>query len=136
MVEGNEISIRQGAALQVNADKIDMKAAGIGLARSQTMEVSTSNAGVLLAGDTAHLDLSSSQLVVSGGSVTMEQSASVGVVGKDISLRDSAVVFLVAKNVSGEVTTIFGPREAVIFGAVAGMVGSAVMLAARILRKR
>jgi hypothetical protein len=48
----------------------------------------------------------------------------------------SGIVFLFARKVNGNVTTAFGPRESVLFGAVAGLVAGVMLMLGGLFRRK
>lgn len=67
--------------------------------------------------------------------VTLDQSGAVAMWARNVKTENSGTVFLFASQVEGTVNTAFGPRESVIFGAVAGAVAGLVMLLAKLSKR-
>jgi hypothetical protein len=127
-IHGNEVVIRQGGAFKVTADHLETVAGGMGYVRTQTAALNASNIGVVVAGNDIQMDQSAARLVVSAGDISMDQGATVAIIANKISSENSSTVLLLANKVEGNVSAVFGPRESVLFGAVAGLVAGVVML--------
>ena len=135
-IEANQITIRQGGVVNSKAEHLIMNAGGSIFSQANTIELNNSTAGILLTKGESNLDQSSVQVFAAGGEVKMDQCAAAVLAARDVEVKNSAVVFLIAKNVNGPVNPMFGPREAVVFGAVAGIVGGIAVLLGRLFRKK
>lgn len=135
-IEGNLIQIRQGGVVNARAARMEMNAGGVVYAQTENADLSNATAGILFSKGQANLDQSAAQILACGGSVEADQSAVGVLVSKEVSLNNSAVVFLVASKVNGNVTPMFGSREAAAFGAVAGLVGGLVILFGKLFVKK
>jgi hypothetical protein len=135
-VEANEATLRQVAAGVIRTDNLSAESSAAGLVHTKTAELSNSSTGVVAAGGDADMDQSGSVVVVAGGNVTMDQSGSVVLVTNTATVKNSMTVVLVAQKVDGDVTTLFNTRDAVIFGAVAGMVGGLLLLISRMFSRK
>jgi len=135
-VTAEKLVIRQGGVVKAEADQVEMLQGGIVLAQTQTANLTASQAQLLLCNGGVTMEQSGAQLLLARGDVTMQQSGAVATVARNIKAENSGTVFLLAKRVEGPVNTAFGPRESVIFGAVAGMAVGLVMLLARLARQR
>jgi hypothetical protein len=136
-VEANTLTIRQGGVGISHAGQVDLNSGGSLWSTSDTMNLSNSSSAVLVSKGTSTIDQSAVQVLASAGSISMDQSAVGVMAARDVTIENSAVVFLIAKNVQGNVVPLFGPREAAIFGVLAGLVGSVVLIIAQFIgRKR
>jgi hypothetical protein len=136
-VEANTLTIRQGGVGISHAGQVDLNSGGSLWSTSEVMNLSNSSSAVLVSKGTSTIDQSAVQVLAAAGSVSMDQSAVGVMAARDVSIENSAVVFLIAKNVQGNVIPLFGPREAAVFGAVAGLVGSVLFFIAKFIgRKR
>jgi hypothetical protein len=135
-VEANELVMRQAAALRAQADRVSASSSGIGYIQTQEVDIQTSKVGVITASGKVKIDQTASYAVVSNGDTVMDQSAALFVVSPKVSLHDTSTVFLFAKTVEGNVTTLFGSKDAVLFGAVAGLVGGMFVLISRLFRRK
>ena len=81
------------------------------------------------------MDQAAARVVLTGGSVTMDQSGAVAMAARNVRAKNCGAFLLLASRVEGDVNAAFGPRESAIFGAVAGVVAGLVLLLARLLRR-
>ena len=115
-VAANEVSIRQGGAGRVFARDVRVRQGGIGLAKTDSIRVSSGAVGGVFARE-ASLEQTTAHLVVASKEARLDQAASAVVVAESVHATQSVVGFLVARNVSGDVRVMFGPRAAFAFGA-------------------
>jgi hypothetical protein len=135
-IEANDILVRQGGIVTSRANHIEINAGGSIWNQAETIHLNNSSAvGVVVKGDSS-LDQSSVKVMAARGSVNMDQSAVGVMAAREITLKNSAVVFLIAKNVNGDVKPMFGPREAALFGATTGLIGAFVFLFGRLFGKK
>ena len=134
-ITADTLVVRQGGVVKARADHLEMLSGGIGLAQTQTASLTASQAGAVLSEGNVAMEQSGAQLLLARGDVTMDQSGAVAMVARNIKAENSGVVFLLAQQVEGTVNVAFGPRESVIFGAVAGAVAGLVLLLARLSRR-
>ena len=132
----DNLVIRQGGVVQARADRLEMLSGGIVLAQTQTATLTASQAGAVLSEGNVTMEQSGAQMLLARGDVTMEQSGAVAMIARNVKAENSGVVFLLASQVEGTVNAAFGPRESVIFGAVAGAVTGLVLLLARLSRRK
>ena len=121
--------------VKAQAEQLEMRQGGIVLAQTQTAHLTASRAGVLLSEGDVAMEQAGAQVLLARGDVTMDQSGAVAMVARNVKAENSGVVFLLARDVDGTVNAAFGPRESVIFGAVAGAVAGLVMLLAKLSRR-
>jgi len=122
-VEAATIDIRQGAAARVEARDVTVTSGAIGFARADRVSIELGAAGAAIAGE-AHLTQSAVNAVIAR-EVRVEQSLVQTVIAADVRFeRPTAVVFLVARKVEGEVRAILDWRGALVFGVAAGFVMS------------
>ncbi len=77
------------------------------------------------------MDQSGSELLLSQGKISMDQSGVIAMAANRIEVKNSSAVFMIAHNVEGSVNTMFGPRGSLIFGAAAGLVAGLFYLFGR-----
>ena len=135
-VETNELTMRQAAAVKINADQVHTNASAVGFLQAQTADFENSSVAVANVAGNVVMDQSGANLLVSTGDVIMDQSGSFVTVTKSVVMKNSSTAFLFAQHVEGDVTTLFGSRDAVIFGTAAGLVGGMVLLLGRIFRRK
>lgn len=135
-ITGEDITLRQGIAAKIQGDQLHMVQGGTALSVANRANLTASGAGVVLAKNHAFLDQSSARLALAGGEITLDQSITGAVAAPTVKIENSNTVFLIARQVEGDVTTAFGPRESVFFGTVAGLVAGIVVLLGRSAKKR
>jgi len=135
-IEADHLIIRQGGAAKANATRLDVTQGFVGYMQTDAASLTAAKAGVILAKGDTHMDQSLSQLFITKGNVTVDQSAFGALVAKDVKIESSSSIFLIAKKVEGNVTTLFGPRESLLFGAITGLVGGVVLLMSKYIKRK
>lgn len=136
-VQGDRVSIKQGGIVTVDARQMELFQGAVVYARGDSLKMSASQAGVVLARGPAEIEQGATGTVIAAGSVNLDKSAAGVVIARDVQIEQSASVFLIAKNITGQVKTLFGTRESLLFGLVAGLAGGiAFALTRRILGSR
>jgi hypothetical protein len=127
-VNAESIDVRQGAVARVDARDVSVTGGAIALARGERISIELGAAGAAIAGE-AHVTQGAVNAVVAR-EAHVEQSLVQTVIANDVRFdRPSAVVFLLARRVEGEMRAIFDWRGGLAFGLGAGLVMS-------ILRRR
>jgi hypothetical protein len=91
----------------------------------------------VLAGHGASLDQSMARVLVAAGDVKMDQSGAALLVANNVHTESGAgTVLLIARNVEGNVTTLFGRQESIIFGVAAGAVAGVILMLGNLFRRR
>jgi hypothetical protein len=122
-VEAATIDIRQGAAARVEARDVTVTGGAIGFARADRISVELGATGAAVASE-AHITQAAVNSVLARD-VHVEQSLVQTVIAANVRFeRPTAVVFLVARRVEGEVRAILDWRGALVFGIAAGFVMS------------
>ncbi len=123
--------------MRAKAENLEMLQAGAGMIQTGTAQLTASNAGALIANGNITMDQSASRVMVVNGEVTLDQSGAVLLVANQVHTGSSSgTVFLIARKVDGNVNTAFGPRESVLFGAVAGLVMGVIMMIGGLFRRK
>lgn len=135
-VETNELTMRQAAAVKVSADQVQTNASAIGFLQTREADLTNSSVAVANVDGDINMDQSGADLLVSKGEVVMDQSGAVVLVTRSVVMKNSSTAFLFAQHVEGDVTTLFDSKDALIFGAAAGLAGGMLMLIGRIFRRR
>lgn len=128
-IAASTVTIKQGGAAMVKSDTFTVQQGGMLVGQAQQANLTTSRAGAVVAGQDANMSMSGANVLVSGRDVKMENSGTfLMVTGRDVSMQNSGTLLLFTRQVNGTVNTAFGPRESVIFGAVAGVVMGLVLV--------
>jgi len=136
-IEADQVVVNQGAVAQLKTGKATLSSSGIGFAQADTLEMTASHASGVIVRQDVDMDQSGVQVMVTNGPVQMKQSGAVVMVTREAHLENnSGVVFLIAQNVKGDIRPLYGPKEAVIFGAVAGLVGGIAYTVSRVFLRR
>ena len=135
-IEADHLIIRQGGAAKANATRLEVTQGFVGIVQTDAASMTAAKTGVILAKGDTHMDQSLSQFFISKGSVTVDQSALGVLVSNDVKVENSSTIFLISKKVEGNVTTLFGPRESLLFGAIAGLVGGVVLLMSKYMDRK
>lgn len=129
------LTVRQGGIVNARTTSLEMIQGAIGFAKTDDAKLTASNVGGMLAAGNVMLDQTMTRVLVSGGEVKMDQSAAAILIANNVNTGGgSGTVFLFARKVDGNVTTLFGPRESLVFGAVAGLVAGVLMLLGGLFR--
>jgi hypothetical protein len=135
-VRADHLTVRQGGVVKADVQQLEMLQGGIVLAQTETAHLTASNAAILLARGEVKMDQSSAQALLACGDVSMNQGGAVVMVARNVKAEKSGVIFLFAQKVEGGVRAMFGPRESVIFGVVAGLTAGLVLLMGRQVKRR
>jgi hypothetical protein len=127
--------IRQGGALRAQADHMELSQGAIGVAQTQAANFTASRVGVALSGGDVAMDQAAARVVLARGDVTLDQSGAVVMAARSVKANNCGTLLLLAGQVEGEVNAAFGPREAAVFGVVAGAVAGLVFFLAQLLRR-
>ncbi len=121
-VTADHLELRQGGIVRAQATNLDVTAGGIIVAQTQEANLNTSAVQLLIAQGNVKMDQSGARVLITQGDVQMEQSGAAVIVARTVKTETGSTVFLLAQKVEGTVNTSFGPRESIIFGAIAGFV--------------
>jgi len=105
-VAADTVVIRQAGARSVKAREVAVRQGGIGRLEADTVSVAQGGVGMALSHD----------------ETTLQQAGAGVIVTRVAQIRDSAVGFLIAREVHPQnVRVLFGVREAAAFGTAAGL---------------
>jgi ribosomal protein L27 len=120
-VVGNQVDIRQGGAVQIQAESLSMTQGAVVFAETGKADLMASNVGAIVAGGDGdvNLDQCITRAVITRGDVTMDQSGSGVIVGRNITTGgdNSGTILMLAGRVNGNVNAVFGPASSAAFGA-------------------
>jgi len=103
-VEAQTVTVSQGGVGNAKADSIQVEQGGIGNAEATVIKVEQGGIGM-----------------ARGEMVSVTDGGAFGVFAKTARLEQTSVIFLAAKEVSGEARILFDWRSAAVFGLVAGL---------------
>lgn len=117
-IDANAIEMHSSAAQRVAADTIRMMQSQAFCAHTETLAVEQSNLGLLRATD-----------------ATLADSHVLALVSDRVQAANVSTVWLIARQVEGEVKAVFDARSAVLFGAAVGGVLGLLSLMSGVLRR-
>lgn len=132
-VTTEEIELRQSAAYRIESGKIESNQSALGILNAT--EVSLANSGVA-AIRAQSVSLQGAVGIVIAGNVSLTDTYSGIVAGRDVQGERIETLVLFANHVNGEVHTIMDARSALIMGMVGGLFGGLVFMLARLAFKR
>lgn len=132
-VQGDRVSIKQGGTVIVDARQMELFQGAVVYARGDSLKMTASQTGVALARGPAEIEQGATGALFAADKVKLDKSAAGVVAAHTVEVQDSASVFLIAKNVSGQVKTLFGTRESLLFALVAGLAGGIAFALTRML---
>jgi hypothetical protein len=134
-VQAGEVVVRQGGIGRVESEKATVTQGGVGLVRAGEVSLMASQVGAVIS-EKANLDQGSAKFLLARGDVEMDQAGTVVMLAGKVRASNCGSIFLVAKEVEGEITTQFGPLESLVFGAAAGLVAGLMILLSRGVKKK
>jgi hypothetical protein len=135
-VTADHLTVRQGGVVKAEVRQLEMFQGGIVLAKTETAHLSAMSAAVVQAQGEVKMEQSWARALLASGNVSMNQSGAVVMFARDVKAEKSGVTFLFARKVEGSVAAMFGPRESVLFGLVAGLAAGLVLLVSKQLKLR
>jgi hypothetical protein len=118
-IDAETVAMHSSAAQRVAADTIRMVQSQAFSAHTETLAVEQSNLGLLRAAD-----------------ATLADSNVFALVSDRVQAANVSTVWLIARQVEGEVKTVFNARSAMLFGAALGGVLGLFALVSGMLRRR
>ena len=112
-IHANQVSTHQSALAMVNATELNARNSAVGYAQAEKMSVSGYTGAVV------------------AGSVDVHESLVGYMAGGDVRVENVRTGILLARTVNGNVTTMFGTREALIAGLVSGLFAGLMLLLGR-----
>lgn len=135
-ISGTIVTVKQGSSITTTSQQLDLFQGIVGLARTGDAKITAAQAGIVLASGSVAIDQSAAGIVSTKGPVSMDKSGAVFLCANEVHAENSGAVFLLSKNVRGSVKTLFGPQEALIVGAAAGIAAGLVVGLARLIGGR
>ena len=129
-IVAQHVELHQSAAANVKANQINMNQSAIAMANAT--EVNVANGAVAFV-QAEKMSAGGYTGVVLAGSADVQHGAAVLVAGRDVHMTQSRTGILIARNVSGDVTTMLDTRGALIAGLVGGLFAGLMLLLGRSL---
>lgn len=121
-VRANRLEVRQGGVGRADATDVHVEQGGIGLARGERIDVRMGAVGAAL-GRQVEIRQGFARLAASTGSVQMEQAGAMTVIANEVRMGPSSgAVLVVARRVQGDVRALFDWRAGAAFGVAVGLV--------------
>jgi hypothetical protein len=134
IMNAGHVEASMSAIAQATSQELDMNYGAAGMVKTGNAHLKASSAGIVMADDGVNMDLSRSQAILTRGNVLMEQSMAGVVVARKVKAEKSNIIFLVSGKVEGDVKPFFGPRESLLFGIMAGIVGGILVLTGHLFK--
>ena len=129
-IEADAVEVHQGAIGRVDATTVSVTQGAIGAAKADRVEVHMGAVGVAL-GDDVIVSQGMAGTVLAG-EARLDQAFVRTLVAREVTVtRPSAVVFLVAQRVTGEIKVLLDWRGALAFGAAFGLLAGLLERARR-----
>jgi hypothetical protein len=144
-VTANEVTMQQSAAGRMSADEASLHQSAAGFIKANHVNLSQASAGMVRAGEflshggstgfaqAEKASVSGYTGAVVAGSAEIQHGMAVFVAGRDVHLEESRTGILIARNLSGNVTTLVDTRGALLMGLVGGLFAGLMLLLGRAL---
>ncbi|MCI0468637.1 MAG: hypothetical protein L0Y62_01050 [Nitrospirae bacterium] len=118
-VEGGHVELQQVGALSIDGERVEVTQGASVLMRGETLSLNQSIA-VVTAANTAELEFSFTPVAFAVEDMTVDRSAAGIMISKEINAANCSSIFMAAKTINGDVTTLLDWKSALALGAVAG----------------
>ena len=147
-VVADEVSMQQSAAGRMSADKVTLQQSAAGFIKAEQVSLNQASAGLVSTGELLSQESSTGfvraeKASVSGytgavvaGSADIQHGLVGVVAGRNVHLDEARTVFLIARTVYGDVTTLMDRRSALTAGLVGGLFAGLMLLLGRMLFRR
>jgi hypothetical protein len=147
-INAEVVRMRHADAELINARRVDLRQSAAANVKAEHLQAHQSalaavDAAEVTAEQTAVGYVQAEKATVGGltGAVVAEHAViqygmAAFVAGRDVQVKDSRTVVLLAQNVNGPVTTMFSTRDVLIFGLVSGLFSGLMLLLGRMLSRR
>lgn len=133
LIDAATVQLEQSAAANVKAEKL----------HAHQSALVTVNAGEVLVEEGAVGYVQAEKVSVSGvtgvvvaGSAEVHHGMAGFVAGRDVHVQESRTAVLIARNITGDVTTLLDTRHALIAGLIGGLFAGLMLLLGRLLFRR
>lgn len=132
----DQLTIRQGGVMNARTGHLELTQSSAGLVQTDNAQMNTSSATALVARGDILMDQSNAKILVAGGEVKMDQAASMLMVSNKVSMQNSGTIFIFARQVEGDLKTVFGPKETVVFAVISGLIAGTMMMLGNLFRRK
>ncbi len=118
-VDGDHVELQQVGALSIDGERINIDQGASCVIRASNINLNQCVSGIT-ATETATIRSSLCPIVLSRKDVEVKDSATLLVAGNSVKTEGVKTLFVLAKEIDGDVKTLFDWRSALSFGAVIG----------------
>jgi hypothetical protein len=118
-VEGGHVEMQQVGALSIDGERIEATQGAALMVRGEEINLNQSISGITVADNTS-ISFSLAPMALSKLDTNINRSAAGIVAGRTVRADKSAALFVLARDVEGELTTLFDWKSAAAAGAVIG----------------
>jgi len=136
LVRAQDVSVRQGGVLKLDADNATIVQGAAGLVRSNETHLGPGATSVAVISDAVSLDQAGAQFILARDSVEMDQSAAAILVGQRVTVKDSTAVLMFANTVEGDISVAMDRQAAITFGAALGAALGIVLAMFGVLKRK
>jgi hypothetical protein len=127
-IKANEVKIRQGGVVYVQGQDVTIAQGGVVLAQTDALVLDAASRATGVLANQVTVDQGMTQMLVSKGEVTVDQSIVGMVMAPHVRLEHSQPLLLLAQHIHGDVKPVFGPAASAIFGAAFGIAVALIWL--------
>jgi len=125
-----EVELQQSAAGNIKANHLSVHQSAVGMANATEVSVVSGAVGFVQA---EKVSAGGYTGVIVAGSAEIQHGMAVFVAGREVHVTESRTGILLARNVSGNVTTLLDTRGALIVGLVSGLFAGLMLMLGRVL---
>jgi hypothetical protein len=118
-VEGGHVEMQQVGALSIDGERIEATQGAAVMVRGEDINLNQSISGITMADHTS-INFSFAPVTLSKLDTNVNRSAAGVIAGRTIRADKSAALFVLARDVEGEITTLFDWKSAAAAGVVIG----------------
>lgn len=118
-VEGGHVELHQVGALSIDGEKIELTKSAAAMVSGSDIYLNQ-GLSVVTSCNNANFNYAFSPITLSKDSAAVNKSAAGIIAAQEIKAENTSALLLLAKNIEGDVTTLFDWRSALALGAVAG----------------
>jgi len=133
-LNASKADIAFSAAMQPTTQELDASFSAMGAVKTGDAHIKNAAAGVVMAEDGVNMEMAHAKAILTRGNVVMNRSVAVVAGARKAKVENSNVVFLVTGKLDGDVKPMFGPKESLIFGVAAGLVGGILVLTGKLFK--
>jgi alanine dehydrogenase len=129
-IVAQEVELQQSAAANVKAEHFSAHQSAVAMLNAKDVSVEESAVGFVQA---EKMSAGGYTGVIVAGSADVQHGMAVFVAGREVHVNEARTGILLARNVSGNVTTLLNTREALLVGLVGGLFAGLMLMLGRVL---